>query len=208
MNPKVVAFDIYPKFLNLDEVGSSIDLVSDTSLEIPVLKLVANECDTFFLNASLYTIQVDALFPIRVSKEIGHGCIKMILAFLKIMQKPLGTLRARGNKELVRMNWHFISTNKRRCWRLRSALKNRTSKLSTYNCSVVLPSHYAKATHTAYIGFTSYSYFSLYYNDSETKQFRRVYFGRPIFKSKRCGNIRRIRCEDHKRSTIQTELFN
>uniref|UniRef100_F4CA77 SGNH/GDSL hydrolase family protein n=1 Tax=Sphingobacterium sp. (strain 21) TaxID=743722 RepID=F4CA77_SPHS2 len=168
MNPKVVVLDIYPKFLNLDGVESSIDLLSNTSLGIPALDMVLDIQDMRVFNTFLYNIVTDpfeqetqkqAVLTYKEDIYIRGGYTETYKVFSNSM-KPT---------EIERDEYAFDPEQYKAMLEIKGELDKRNIKTICMQ-SPILPARYAKAAHKTYIDSTLRSHFPLYFNYNEINQ--------------------------------------
>lgn len=175
MNPKIVILDIYPKFLNLDGVESSIDLLSNTSLGIPALDMVFDVQDIRVFNTFLFNAVVEPF----VDQDVVNKAVSTYKEDTYIQGGYAETYKTYSNMapsaEVEHDDYVFDPEQYEAMLEIKAKLDKRKIKVICIQ-SPILPARYARASYKAYIDSTLRSHFPLYYNYNEIKQLPEEYF--------------------------------
>ncbi|MEH6307517.1 hypothetical protein RYH73_17840 [Olivibacter sp. CPCC 100613] len=167
MNPKVVILDIYPKFLNLDGVESSIDLLSNTHLGKPALDMVFDVQDIRVLNTFLYNAFVDPFDNEHSGEKITWSYKED--TYIKGGYTQTNKTYASKFTDQKVDEYIFDEEQYEALLDIKDELDKRKIRTICIQ-SPILPARYARANNKACIDSTLRSHFSLYYNYNEVNR--------------------------------------
>lgn len=172
MNPKVVVLDIYPKFLNLDGVESSIDLFSNTPLGKSALKMAFDVMDIRVFNTILYNFtrgfvaDLDGVeSPTRSKKghlNISRGRDVYISGGYAETHRSYATQGAK----IPRDEYVFDPEQYEAMLEIKKKLTEKRIKIICIQ-GPILPARYTRAKNKEKIDSVLNASFSLYYNYNE-----------------------------------------
>lgn len=166
MNPEVVVLDIYPKFLDLDGVESTIDLLSNTPLGIPAMEMAFEVPDIRVLNTLLYNAALQPLADQNIEEEVA-STFKDDTYIRGGYAETYKTYHDTTQSTDIEYDEYVFDPEQYEAM-LEIKQKLDEKKIKTICIqSPILPARYARAKHKEYVDSVLQASFPLYYNYNE-----------------------------------------